>query len=70
MTVDPQTLQIGDRVVPTGRYLYADLVCTVVAIQRLRFRAEVKWPDGPAAKSCGWTVFTHGGDARDKAVAA
>jgi hypothetical protein len=46
MTVDPQTLQIGDRVVPTGRYLYADLVCTVVAIQRLRFRAEVKWPDG------------------------
>jgi hypothetical protein len=46
VTVDPQTLQLNDRVVPTGRYLYADLVCTVVAIQRRRFRAKVRWPDG------------------------
>ncbi len=27
------------------------------------------WRVCPATKSCGWTVFTHGEDARDKATA-
>jgi len=44
MTAD--TIQIGDRVTPIGRYVYASHICTVVAIQRRRFRAQVEYPDG------------------------
>ena len=40
------TAQIGDEVIVTGRYRFARTVCRVVAIQRLRYRAMVEWPDG------------------------
>ncbi len=44
--IDASSVQVGERVVPVGRYLYAEHVCTVVAIQRFRFRAQVRYPDG------------------------
>lgn len=41
-----RTLQLGDVVTVVGRDVYAQHRCTVRAIQRLRYRAEITYPDG------------------------
>lgn len=33
-----------------------------------RYEGLLRWKACPAHKSCGWTVFTHGTDERDKGV--
>ena len=46
MSVDPRTLQVGEVVTPVGPRVFATHRCEVIAIQRLRFRAQVRFPDG------------------------